>query len=77
MILTIASVLASVIWIGDRMRCPKCNGSLAAIARDPLRPFIVVSCRIRYCPYCGLDLQQRMADNRPVGDGAEARNRPP
>lgn len=49
---------AVTIIVYGRMRCPRCGNILMMVARDPPWPIVRIPKRIRYCPFCALDLDK-------------------
>ena len=41
-------------------RCPRCKGHWAALAMQGSQSFFALDRRIRYCPFCGEDIDTEM-----------------
>jgi len=53
--------VAVMLWIGRRLRCPRCKADLRQqlmVARGRVQ--------LRFCPHCGADFSEQMPEN-PIG----------
>ncbi|MHB1426146.1 MAG: hypothetical protein ACYC3I_23530 [Gemmataceae bacterium] len=48
-------------------RCPRCGGNWAVLAVQ--RYFFILDRRIRYCPYCGADIDNEIVEQQVQGEG--------
>jgi len=63
MVLWYIGAMACAIYMSYSLRCPKCRNNLGRSIQSPISIF-GISAKLKYCPFCGIELDHKMEDIR-------------
>ena len=60
--------VAGVLYMLFGIRCPQCRGTLGHMSKYQIRAFWGIPKRIRFCPFCGVDLDSELPEDEGATD---------